>query len=73
MSLELPWSRFREKLETYWPKFIAHHNDAKWLDDDFVALKSNLKCEHVAFVIDFAENYSHKPKFEHQSKYFSQV
>ena len=24
-------------------------------------------------VIDFAENYSHEPRFEHQSKYFSQV
>lgn len=57
----------------YWPKFIAHHNDAKWLDDDFVALKLNLRRGHVAFVIDFAENYAHKPKFEHQSKYFTQV
>lgn len=28
---------------------------------------------HVAFVIDFAENYSHQPRFEHQSKYFTQV
>lgn len=49
------------------------HIDAKWVDDDFVALESNVKCGHVAFVIYFVENYYHKPKFEHQSKYLSQV
>lgn len=73
VSTQMPFSKFRQHLDEYWPKFIAHHNDAKWHDDDFVALKTNLRRGHVAFVIDFAENYSHEPRFEHQSKYFSQV
>lgn len=73
VSVQLPFSEFKTKFVEYWPKFIAHHNDAKWHDDDFAALRLNLPRGHVAFVIDFAENYSHEPKFEHQSKYFSQV
>lgn len=50
-----------------------HHNDAKWHDDDFLALKNKLPLGKAALVIDYAENYSHEPRFEHQSKYFSQV
>lgn len=73
VSVVRSFSEFKSKLEEYWPKFIAHHNDAKWHDDDFVSLKNSLKRGHVAMVIDFAENYSHQPRFEHQSKYFSQV
>lgn len=73
VSREMPFSMFKAEFEGYWPKFISHHNDAKWHDDDFVALKNNLKRGHVAFVIDFAENYSHEARFEHQSKYFAQV
>ena len=30
----LPISEFISDLRSYWPKFIAHHNDAKWLDTD---------------------------------------
>lgn len=73
VSTELPFSEFKNKLAEFWPKFIAHHNDAKWLDDDFVSMRTHLPRGHVAFVIDFAENYSHEPRFEHQSKYFTQV
>lgn len=61
------------ELKKYWPKFIAHHNDAKWHDDDFIAMKTKLPRGCVALVIDYAQNYSHEPRFEHQSKYFSQV
>lgn len=73
MSRRVDFSIFLEALKAYWPKFIAHHNDAKWHDDDFVALKTCLPRSHVGLVIDYAENYSHQPRFEHQSKYFSQV
>lgn len=73
VSVELSFSQFKKKLAEYWPKFVAHHNDAKWLDDDFVAIRTKLPLGHAALVIDFAENYSHEPRFEHQSKYFSQV
>lgn len=73
VSKQVPFSTFKEEFDTYWPKFIAHHNDAKWLDNDFIALKSKLPRGRAAFVIDSAENYSHQPRFEHQSKYFSQV
>lgn len=73
VAKELPFSEFRKEFKTYWPKFIAHHNDAKWLDDDFVSIRTKLPLGHVALVIDFAENYSHEPRFEHQSKYFTQV
>ena len=72
-SVDVPFSKFKEELEKYWPKFIAHHNDAKWHDDDFTALKNKLPRGRVGIVIDYAENYSHEPRFEHQSKYFSQV
>ena len=41
--------------------------------DDFNSLKRYLPRGRVAIVIDYAENYSHKPRYEHQSKYFSQV
>lgn len=74
VSKQVPLSEFKQEFDNYWPKFIAHHNDAKWLDNnDFLALKRKLPRGRVAFVIDFAENYSHKPRFEHKSKYFSQV
>lgn len=73
VSRQLPFSQFKSELMEYWPKFLAHHNDAKWHDDDFASIKARLRCGHVAAVIDFAENYSHQPRFEHQSKYFSQV
>ncbi|KAL3893206.1 MAG: hypothetical protein SGPRY_014391, partial [Prymnesium sp.] len=44
VSLQLPFSEFKERLTDYWPKFIQHHiNDAKWHDDDFIGLKKNLR------------------------------
>ena len=73
IAAELPYSEFEAKLKEYWPKFILHHNDAKWQDDDFASLMRRLERDCVGAVIDFAENYSHEPRFEHQSKYFSQV
>ena len=38
-----------------------------------MALKNKLPRGRAALVIDYAQNYSHEPRFEHQSKYFSQV
>ena len=69
----MPISTFVGELQKYWPKFIAHHNDAKWLDDDWLAMKRDLPCGHVVAVIDFAQNYAHEPRFEHQSNFFSQT
>jgi hypothetical protein len=46
---------------------------SRWHDNDFVAIKTKLPRGRAAAVIDYAENYSHEPRFEHQSKYFSQV
>jgi hypothetical protein len=73
VSVTVPFSTFKSRVVEYFPKFIAHHNDAKWHDDDFIAIKNKLPRHHTAFVIDYAENYVHQPRFEHQSKYFSQV
>ena len=73
VAAELPYSEFEAKLKEYWPKFILHHNDAKWQDDDFASLMRRLERGCAGAVIDFAENYSHEPRFEHQFKYFSQV
>lgn len=73
VSKEVPFSAFEAELKNYWPKFVAHHNDAKWHDNDFAAMKRKLRQGTAALVIDFAENYPHEPHFEHQSKYFSQV
>ena len=73
VSVTVPFSTFKSQVEEYFPKFIAHHNDAKWHDDDFIAIKMKLPRHHAAWVIDYAENYAHQPRFEHQSKYFSQV
>lgn len=72
VSKEVPFSEFKSSFAEYWPKFIAH-NDAKWHDNDFAALKSKLPRHMAGLVIDYAENYSHQPRFEHQSKYFCQV
>lgn len=72
-SAELSFSEFRADFIKYWPKFIAHHNDARWHDDDFATLKSQLPLGFAGLVIDFAENYTHEPRIEHQSKYFSQT
>lgn len=73
VSKQANFSEFLKDFKAFWPKFIAHHNDAKWHDDDFISLRSLLPHGHAGLVIDFAENYSHQPRFEHQSKYFSQV
>ena len=73
VSKELPFSEFKTAVIKYWPKFIAHDNDARWHDADFNALKDQLPCGAVGLVIDYAENFSHEPRVEHQSKYFSQV
>ena len=72
-SAELPFSEFKPELVKYWPKFIAHDNDARWHDDDFTALKNELPIGQAGLVIDFAENFTHEPRIEHQSKYFSQT
>lgn len=72
-SVEVPFSEFRADFVKYWPKFIAHHNDAYWHDTDFSSLKEKLPRGNAGVVIDFAENYSHEPRIEHQSKYFSQT
>ena len=73
VPFSVPFSVFQKNFSDYWPKYIAHHNAARWLDSDFIALKDKLPRGHVALVIDYAENYAHEPHFEHQSKYFSQV
>lgn len=73
VSKQVPFSEFKEELSKYWPKFIAHHNDAKWHDNDFIAMKLKLPRGRCVIVIDYSENFSHEPRFEHQSKYFSQV
>ena len=36
-------------------------------------MKRDLPCGHVVAVIDFAQNYAHEPRFEHQSNFFSQT
>lgn len=72
-SVEVPFSEFKADFLKYWPKFIAHHNDAHWHDDDFQSLRDKLPLGQAGLVIDFAENYSHEPRIEHQSKYFSQT
>ena len=69
----VPISQFVAEMKAYWPKFIAHHNDAKWLDNDWTAMKQQLPRGSVVAVMDFAENYAHEPRYEHQSKYFSQT
>ena len=42
-SVEMPFSKFKPELVKYWPKFIQHHNDARWHDDDFTAQKDNCR------------------------------
>ena len=69
----VPISEFVAEVRSYWPKFIAHHNDAKFLDDDWTAMKKQMPCGSVIVVMDFSENYAHEPRYEHQSKYFSQT
>ena len=69
----VPISEFVSEVRSYWPKFIAHHNDAKWLDDDWTAMKKNMPRGSSVVVVDFSENYAHEPRYEHQSKYFCQT
>ncbi|KAL3928257.1 MAG: hypothetical protein SGPRY_002463 [Prymnesium sp.] len=71
VSKSVPFSEFRQSLTKYWPKFVAHQNGAKW--QDFAAMKSRPLVGKAAMVIDYAENYSPQPRYEHQSKYFSQI
>jgi hypothetical protein len=71
--VSVPISTFVNELEKYWPKFIAHHNDAKWLDDDWLSMKRDMPRTCCVAVIDFAQNYAHEPRFEHQSNFFSQT
>lgn len=47
---QVPFSEFKKEFIKYWPKFIAHHNDARWHDDDFTALKDKLPCGSVGMV-----------------------
>lgn len=67
------FTEWQKEMEEYWASFIKHHNDARWHDDDFVHLRTMLGPGQVGAVIDFAQNYSHEPRFEHVSQYFSQV
>jgi len=73
VSVHVPFSELEQELREFFPKFIAHHNDAKWHDDDFAAMITKLQRGQVAVVIDFAENYTHEARFENQAKYFMQV
>ena len=71
--MSVPISEFVADVRKYWPKFISHHNDAKWLDDDWLCMKRDLPCGVGVAVIDYAQNYAHEPRFEHQSNFFSQT
>lgn len=73
VSRQQSFSGSKSDFAEYWPNCVAHHNDAKWHDDDFISLKNKLPRGHIAAVVDVAENFSHEPRFEHQSKCFSQV
>jgi hypothetical protein len=73
VAVKVPYSEWEKELRDFWPVYIAHHNDAKWHDDDFASMRTKLPINMIAVVIDFAQNYSHEPRFENQSKYFSQV
>lgn len=72
-SADIPFSEFKADFVKYWPKFITHHNDAHWHDNDFTALKDKLPRGCGGLVIDYSENFTHQPRIEHQSKYFSQT
>mmetsp|Transcript_37773 Transcript_37773/g.93779 ORF Transcript_37773/g.93779 Transcript_37773/m.93779 type:complete len:677 (-) Transcript_37773:42-2072(-) len=73
VSVYVTFSEWEKEMREFWPVFIAHHNDAKWHDDDFASMRTMLRRGMACVVIDFAQNYSHEPRFENQSKYFSQV
>lgn len=47
VSGKMPFSEFSRAFTEYWPKFLAHHNDAKWHDDDFVSMRSKLPSRYV--------------------------
>ena len=36
----VPISVLLDDMKEYWPKFICHHNDAKWQDKDWDAMKT---------------------------------
>ena len=55
----------------YAPKFLWHHELAKWQDADWAELKQYFPRGTVVAVIDYAENYTHSPRMEHQSKWVS--
>ena len=68
-----PLSNFLAELKAYWPSFQRHHDQAKWQDADWKHKKVNFPRRTFVVVQDFAERGTLAPKFEHQSKYFSET
>jgi len=73
VTVRTPLSELLQEMATFFEKFIQHHECAKYQDEDWQDLKYKLPCGCCVSVQDFAENYTHVDRQQHQSKYWTEV
>ena len=58
---------FIDEMKIYRPKFLQHHERAKWQNDDIAFMNKNLKPGEVTSVTDFSEDLTIERKLAHHS------
>lgn len=73
-TVKKPFKEFiAEMRECFDEEYVAHHEQSVWQDHDWTHQCRYFPRGSYCSVVDYAENYSHQPKNEHQSKYFSET
>ena len=73
VTVRTPLSELLNEMAGYFQKFIQHHECAKYQDQDWQGLKTQLPRHCCCSVQDFAENYTHIDKQQHQSKHWMET
>ena len=73
VTVTVPIDEFWADVYGFLPKYLQHHDLAKWCDEEWQNLKVTFKRGEVVLVMDASEAHSHQLRREHQSAYFNQV
>ena len=72
-TVTVPIEEFWADVYGFLPKYLKHHDLARWCDEEWQNLKVTFKRGEVVLVLDASEAHSHQLRQEHQSAYFNQV
>jgi hypothetical protein len=73
VTVRTPLSELLNEMASFFAKFVQHHECAKFQDEDWQGLKFKFPSGRCVSVQDFAENYTHVERQQHQSKYWNEA